>query len=251
MVLSKSIYEILLKQKEINNIKEDYKSLIPRNNIILKYNIQEKNSIKVSDKTISLSKKQKKYSEEIKVDKFNADDELSEESDDEDLKKENKSEDFSFTDMISITEENNKNIESLKFFDTDDEDKTDENKGEEDKTAEDKTEENKEDEDKTDENKGDEDKTDKDKIDKEENNNVKEEKKNIHGSVTLLPESDLISSTDKKDIKSDKLIKDDLQQLIIRKDEDIEQPQESSTGGGIFERGQTKKIILTDKYDFF
>ena len=53
MVLSKSIYEILLKQKEINNIKEDYKSLIPRNNIILKYNIQEKNSIKVSDKTIS------------------------------------------------------------------------------------------------------------------------------------------------------------------------------------------------------
>jgi len=116
MVLSNQVRDIIAKQSEINSIHNEYKSLIPGNDIPDMKRIYHNNMLKISEKTINL-KSPKSTKEEIKVKK--------------DGVKEDVDKEFTFDEIIEIPEEQFKEVEkdtdALTFFDdelsSDDEDK--------------------------------------------------------------------------------------------------------------------------------
>ena len=123
MVLSDQVRDIIEKQSEINSIHNEYKSLIPGNDIPDTKRVYHNNMLKISEKTINL-KSPKSTKEEIIVKK-------------EDIKEDDK--EFAFDEIIEISEgkeeeeekdeltEIKKDTEPVTFFDdklsSDEEDK--------------------------------------------------------------------------------------------------------------------------------
>jgi len=246
MVLSKSIYEILLNQKNINNEKDNFKSLIPKNDIVFEYDIHKKNMMKISEKTISLDKKEKKYKKEINIkksDENNTDDELSDSSDEDDEKKPGKrnsdknTEDFSFGNFIKFPGEETVISESKKDKETKVKNIEDEDEDEEPEDEEEGAEPEDEEPDKKDkaDNKDKEDQKDKKEKDKEE----------INKKISSMQFFDN-DTTDKQ--------KKSLEPVVHLKGEFTE-PSNSETSKHIINMdggsNQSKKIVLSQKYDFF
>jgi len=83
MVLSIRAHELLTQNSKINSTQNDFKSLIPQNDIPDKKQVYHKNMLEISEKTIELkSKKTFKKREEIVIDKVGEEEEVEEESDD-------------------------------------------------------------------------------------------------------------------------------------------------------------------------
>lgn len=85
MVLSIRAHELLTQNSKNNSLQNDFKSLIPQNDIPDKKQVYHKNMLEISEKTIELkSKKTFKKREEIVIDKVEIDSEedVEEESDD-------------------------------------------------------------------------------------------------------------------------------------------------------------------------
>ena len=84
MVLSIRAHELLTQNSKYNSIQNDFKSLIPKNDIPDKKQVYHKNMLEISEKTIELkSKKTFKKREEIVIDKVEVEEEeVEEESDD-------------------------------------------------------------------------------------------------------------------------------------------------------------------------
>ena len=94
MVLNIKVHELLSEQSKYNSLQDEYKSLIPTNNIPDKKLEYHKNMIEHSEKTIEFpDKKFKKKKKEIKVEKEDNDNE------------ENVTDDFSFDEIIQIPDE--------------------------------------------------------------------------------------------------------------------------------------------------
>lgn len=94
MVLNIKVHELLSEQSKYNSLQEEYKSLIPTNNIPDKKLEYHKNMIEHSEKTIEITdKKFKKKKKEIKVEKEDNDNE------------ENSTDEFSFDEIIQIPDE--------------------------------------------------------------------------------------------------------------------------------------------------
>ena len=81
MVLSIRVHELLTQNSKNNLIQNDFKSLIPQNDIPDKKQVYHKNMLEISEKTIELKKSKKLFQkkEEIIVDK------VEDESDDESI----------------------------------------------------------------------------------------------------------------------------------------------------------------------
>ena len=86
MVLSIRAHELLTQNSKNNSLQNDFKSLIPQNDIPDKKQVYHKNMLEISEKTIELkSKKTFKKREEIVIDKVDIEseeEEVEEESDD-------------------------------------------------------------------------------------------------------------------------------------------------------------------------
>ena len=106
MVLSDQVRDIIGKQSEINSMHNEYKSLIPGNDIPDTKRVYHNNMLKISEKTIDL-KSYKSTKEEIIVKK-------------EDIKEDDK--EFAFDEIIEIPKEEElkeiiKDTEPVTFFD--------------------------------------------------------------------------------------------------------------------------------------
>ena len=226
MVLSNQVREILLKQSKINSFKNNYKSLIPSNDIPDSKRVYHENNSKTVEKTINLNKKSSKKNKlEVVVtkDDFTFDEiiEIPPEEDDDIEDKENLKNDL---------EEVNNKTDGIVFFD----EVEDEEEGDEDKSK-DKKEDN---------------------LDKKEDNLDKKE----------VEEIDLLKMIDKKiladvvnenkDNKSDK--KEDIIIENVKKDDKKEDKElkdvktiRIDTTDTLEQSGGVKKIKLDQKYDFF
>jgi hypothetical protein len=176
MVLNIKVHELLSEQSKYNSLQDEYKSLIPTNNIPDKKLEYHKNMIEHSEKTIEISdKKFKKKKKEIKVEKEDIDNE------------ENVTDDFSFDEIIQIPDEpiepdSESDDEELELnIDESDEDDGKENNKEDDK-------ENDKEEDKEDDKEGD---------------KGSEEKKQIPDDL-LLDVMKMVEKKEKGEIKKEK-----------------------------------------------
>ena len=141
MVLSIRVHELLTQNSKNNLIQNDFKSLIPKNDIPDKKQVYHKNMLEISEKTIELKKSKKLFQkkEEIIIDKI--EDESDDESTDE------------------FDEEPEEIEDTLNIEDTDKEEEVEVDEGEEDEKVVDEEEE--------DEEKDEEDKKDKDSQEKD------------------------------------------------------------------------------------
>ena len=135
MVLSIRVHELLTQNSKNNLIQNDFRSLIPKNDIPDKKQVYHKNMLEISEKTIELKKSKKLFQkkEEIIIDKIEdkTDEESTEEFDEE-------PEEIEDTLNIEDTDKENE-VEDADKEEVEEEDK----KEEEEKEEEDKKEEGK------------------------------------------------------------------------------------------------------------
>ena len=233
MVLSNQVREILIKQHNINSFKNNYKSLIPSNDIPDVKRVYHDNMKKTVEKTINLKKSNKKNKLEVIVtkDEFSLDEiiEMPPEEDEEDKEEPG--------DKNEIEEKN------ITFFDIEESEDEDNEEGRE-------LEENKEEGGELEENKEEDKKEDKE--DKEEIDLL-----NMIDNKLLL---DIINgkkgnkSDNKLDSKSEKeriIIEDVKKENVKKEDPNTKTINFKESADTLEQSGGIKKIKLDQKYDFF
>ena len=222
MVLNIKVHELLSEQSKYNSLQDEYKSLIPTNNIPDKKLEYHKNMIEHSEKTIEIpDKKFKKKKKEIKVEKEDNDNE------------ENSTDEFSFDEIIQIPDEpiepdSESDDEELELnIDESDEDDDKENNKEHDK--EDDKEENKIDD------KDDDQEDDKGDDKEEDKENDKGDGKKQMPDDLLLDVMKMVEKKEKGEIKKEENV-------------NITIPDESNVDQG---GGSVKRIKLDQHYNFF
>jgi len=211
MVLNIKVHELLSEQSKYNSLQDEYKSLIPTNNIPDKKLEYHKNMIEHSEKTIEIpDKKFKKKKKEIKVEKENNDNE------------ENSTDEFSFDEIIQIPDEpiepdSESDDEELELNIDDSEDAVDDKEDDKEKEKEEDKDDDKED-------------------DKEEDkeNDKGDGKKQIPDDL-LLDVMKMVEKKEKGEIKKEEHV-------------NITIPDESNVDQ---EGGSVKRIKLDQHYNFF
>ena len=129
MVLSIRAHELLTQNSKNNSLQNDFKSLIPQNDIPDKKQVYHKNMLEISEKTIELkSKKTFKKREEIVIDKVEVESEVEVKEDSDDLEDVQDTLQFKLDDD---SEDEDKEAEEVKEKVEEEEDKIEEGEEEE------------------------------------------------------------------------------------------------------------------------
>ena len=211
MVLSIRAHELLTQNSKNNSLQNDFKSLIPQNDIPDKKQVYHKNMLEISEKTIELkSKNIFKKREEIVIDKIEVESEEDVEIESDDL------EDVEDTLQFRLdedSEDENKEVEEIKEEEEDKGDKDEEVEGDE--------------------------------VEEEEEKD--DDDKKLPEKDLMLDLIGIIEEKNKKEKKEDKeelveieLKNDNTKKIVVNIPEEIEQ-----SGGNV------KKIKLDQHYNFF